>query len=86
MADRGRPPSVLQPGPVREPRLQGREVPLLYDATEDLAAIPTRIGSSAREIAARRQLEDEYAGHAWRVIADDRTVANRFGNGLGPRG
>jgi len=66
-------------------RLQGRELPWVYDATADLAATPSRTGASAREIAARRQLEGEYAGHAWRVLADDRTVANRLGNMLGRR-
>jgi hypothetical protein len=66
-------------------RMQGREVPWLYDATEDLGATSSRTGASAREIAAGRQLENEYAGHAWRVLADDRTVANRLEDGLGRR-
>jgi hypothetical protein len=59
-------------------RLQGREVPWLYDATEDLGPTSSRTAASARKIAVGRQLEDEYAGHAWRVLADDRTVANRL--------
>jgi len=66
-------------------RLQGREVPWLYDATEDLGATSSRTAASARKIAAGRQLEDEYAGHAWRVLADARTVANRMGDRLGRR-
>jgi hypothetical protein len=64
-------------------RLQGREVPWLYDATEDLGPTSSRTAASARKIAVGRQLEDEYAGHAWRVLADDRTVANRLEDRLG---